>query len=465
MRIGILTTSMLVAAAVVPVGAAAGQRSKARVDTAAIVRTVWESATAQWKQSPARAVLWFWAPIERDSTHTIVLSPAVRQALMRDGVPVSARRPVGDDTVVFSLTSWRDTAVGVKVQLTSGLTTVLRGAHQPCRVGSGTSTNYLVRRHGSGWRVEGGPVLVGDTVCEPLVGSVRGGAFYARALGVEKHFMVYLPPSYETSGRRRYPVAYYLHGLSGTETDWLSRAAIDAVADSLIGAGLPEAIIVMPDGDDSWYSVPAAPMPYATCRDSIRSESPERGCVKASHYDDYIARDLVRYVDAHYRTLADRAHRGIGGLSMGGYGAVKLALQYPEVFAAAASHSGVLSPRLIGANAFTPPQYAASADTLLRLKLPGPTIFGHDMTRWMDNDPAILAARLQKADGPMPAIYMDVGSSDPFLHQNQAFDFELRRLGIRHAYHEYSGTHNWRFWSTHVPQSLAWMLSIIGSGT
>jgi S-formylglutathione hydrolase FrmB len=297
-------------------------------------------------------------------------------------------------------------------------------------------------------------------------GSVRGDAFFAPSLGVQKHLMVYLPPSYATNPTRRYPVAYYLHGLSGTETDWLSRAGIDAIADSLIGAGLPEMIIVMPDGDDSWYTAPATPMPYAACRDSIRSESPERGCVKSSHYDEYIARDLVQYVDAHYRTLADRPHRGVGGLSMGGYGAIKLALQFPDVFAAAASHSGVLSPRLIGPNPFTlPPQYAASADTLLRLKRAGPTIYGHDLSLWIDNDPAILAARLQKSGRPMPAIYMDVGRSDPYAHENQAFDFELRRLGITHAYHEYSGIHNWRFWSTHVPQSLAWMLSIIGKGT
>src|SRR6185503_15039022 len=124
-------------------------------------------------------------------------------------------------------------------------------------------------------------------------GSVRGDAFFAPSLGVRKHFMVYLPPSYDAKPAMRYPVAYYLHGLSGSETDWLSRAGIDAVADSLIGSGLPEMIIVMPDGDDSWYAAPEAVKPYETCRDSIRSESAERGCVKSARYAEYIARDLV----------------------------------------------------------------------------------------------------------------------------------------------------------------------------
>jgi S-formylglutathione hydrolase FrmB len=453
---------VLAAAVAIPVGVASGQIAAPRVDTVAVVRAVWNAVTVNWKRPADDPVLWFWAPAEPNSTGAIPLSATVRAALMRGGVPASTHQPAGDDTLVFRLASWRDTSVGVNVELASRLTTVLRGGHRACRARSGSFERFLVRHRGSVWTAEPGRAMVGDNACGPIVGSVHGDAFFASALGVRKHFMVYLPPSYQTNGVKRYPVAYYLHGLSGTETDWLSRAAIDAVADSLIGAGAPEMIIVMPDGDDSWYATPTEPVPYATCRDSIRSESAERGCVKSSHYAEYIARDLVGYVDAHYRTLADRAHRGIGGLSMGGYGAVKLALQFPDVFAAAASHSGVLSPRLIGPNPFTlPPQYAARADTLLRLKLPGPTIFGHDLSAWLDNDPAILASRLEKTGRPMPAIYMDVGRSDPFLHENQAFDFELSRLGIRHEYHEYAGTHNWRFWSTHIPESLAWMDSAI----
>jgi putative tributyrin esterase len=139
-------------------------------------------------------------------------------------------------------------------------------------------------------------------------GTTRGDAFMSQALGV----------------------VYYLHGLGGHETDWLAQGAIDAVADSLIGAGMREAIVVMPDGDDSWYSAWVNPPAYETCRDSVLREAAERACVRTFRYDDYIAHDLVSYVDAHYRTRADRAHRGIGGLSMGGYGALKLALAEPS---------------------------------------------------------------------------------------------------------------------------------------
>jgi len=463
MKTRILMTALLGSAVAAPLQVAQGQTARSTADSVAIVRAAWDVAVRDFESPGSHWGLWLWTPDPGQSPGAAQLSASVQAGLRESGVPVSARRPPGDDTVVLVLSAWRDRAGGVELKLNASVSGLLKTGQWLCRTTSGTSWTYLVRRQAESWTATRTGGLVGDTVCQPLTGSVRGDAVYSQALGVRKHFMIYLPASYERNPGRRYPVAYYLHGLSGNETDWLSRAAIDNVADSLASTGLPEAIIVMPDGDDSWYASPNALMPYDVCRDSIRSESPERGCVRSARYADYIVRDLVGYVDAHYRTRADRAHRGIGGLSMGGYGAVKLALQYPDVFAAAASHSGVLSPRLIGPTPFRlPPTYAANADTLLRLKLPAPTVFGGNLSLWADNDPAVLAAQLMKSGGPMPAIYMDVGSSDPFLHENQAFDFELRRLGIQHEYHEYPGTHNWRFWSTHVPQSLAWMMGIIG---
>src|SRR6185503_1468477 len=98
---------------------------------------------------------------------------------------------------------------------------------------------------------------------------------------------------------------------------------------------------------------------YRACADTVRQEAPGTYCVEHERYDDYIAKDVVRFIDTYYRTRADRAHRGIGGLSMGGYGALSLALHYPDVFSAAASHSGVVSPMYVGPKPFAePPRYA-----------------------------------------------------------------------------------------------------------
>lgn len=298
-------------------------------------------------------------------------------------------------------------------------------------------------------------------------GMVHEDAFFSDALGVTKHLVVYLPPSYGAQPGRRYPVAYYLHGLFGSETDWLSKGGIDAVADSLIAAGMPELIIVMPDGDDGWYTTWEQQVPLATCADTLHVEAPERYCVRHERYDDYVAHDVVGWVDAHYRTLADRAHRGIGGLSMGGYGAIALALKHPDLFAAAASHSGVVSALYVGPHPFAAPaRYATTIDTLAALKasfLDRMKMFwGTDVAAWRANDPAVLAERLTRSGGPVPALYLDCGSSDGFADENRAFSWELDRLGMAHSYHEYPGAHTWRYWSTHVPQSLGWMGGIIG---
>lgn len=297
-------------------------------------------------------------------------------------------------------------------------------------------------------------------------GTVHEDTFFSDALGVTKHLAVYLPPSYATDTTRRYPVAYYLHGLYGSETDWLSKGGIDVVADSLIAAGMPEVIVVMPDGDDGWYTTWKHQVAYATCADTVHVEAPARYCVQHEAYDDYVARDVVSYVDGHYRTLAERGHRGIGGLSMGGYGAMAIALKHPDEFAAAASHSGVVSALYVGPHPFTAPaRYASSVDTLAAHKalfLDRMEMFwGTDTADWRANDPAVLAERVKRSGGAMPALHFDDGTDDPFVDENRAFAWELDRLGIAHEYHEYPGAHNWRYWNTHVPESLSWMAAII----
>ena len=124
-------------------------------------------------------------------------------------------------------------------------------------------------------------------------------------------------------------------------------------------------ILVFPDGDSGWYANWAEPRDPAECAaDSTLAEAAETYCVVRDRYDDYIARDLVAHIDSSYRTIPDRDHRGIAGLSMGGYGAVTLALTHPEEFAAAASHSGVLSPFYAGPHPFDgTPHYYPSADS------------------------------------------------------------------------------------------------------
>jgi S-formylglutathione hydrolase FrmB len=264
-------------------------------------------------------------------------------------------------------------------------------------------------------------------------------------------------------------VAYYLHGYSGNEADWLTLAEIDRVADSVFAAGAPEMILVMPDGDDGWYTDWAEPQTYDAClADTLLPRRGTTYCTRRQGYASYIARDLVAHVDSIYRTRDDRRHRGIAGLSMGGYGAIAVALSYPNVFAAAASHSGVLSPLYIGPHPFAPPpRYHQSMDSVWTARRAAwatfRPAFGDDTASWYARDPAHIARRLQSVGGPMPALFVDGGTADGLIDESRAFHAELLALGVAHQYAEWPGAHDWRYWRAHVGESLAWLAARLDS--
>jgi S-formylglutathione hydrolase FrmB len=154
---------------------------------------------------------------------------------------------------------------------------------------------------------------------------------------------------------------------------------------------------------------------------------------------------------------------------MGGFGATRAALRRPDLYAAAASHSGVLSPLLVGPRPFAPPaRYATSTDTLRtffgeRYARELVAALGGDVAAWRDDDPTQLARRLRDERRALPALYFDAGRDDALVvDQNRAFDAELTAFGIPHRYAEWEGRHDWRYWRAHVPEALAWIAERIG---
>lgn len=152
--------------------------------------------------------------------------------------------------------------------------------------------------------------------------TVRSRALEGNLLGdsPNRSVIVYLPPSYLTSSTR-YPVVYLLHGYNETNTSWVQGAYqgmnIQSAMDALIAAGgIREMIAVMPDGRNAYGG-------------SYYTNSPVTG-----GWEDFVTKDLVEYVDARYRTLAQPASRGLAGYSMGGYGAIYLGMKHPEVYSA-----------------------------------------------------------------------------------------------------------------------------------
>ena len=164
----VLKAAVLAAAVAAPLGTVSGQSAAARADSAAIVRAVWDTVASGFGAPHARLALWLWAPAA-DSVGVVPLSPALRDSLVRQGIPAFVRWPVGDDTVVFRLTGWRTDSAGVSVELMSGWTTVLGFGRRRCRTGSGNHERFRLERRDTAWVAERvGPIVHGDRVCTPI---------------------------------------------------------------------------------------------------------------------------------------------------------------------------------------------------------------------------------------------------------------------------------------------------------
>jgi len=147
--------------------------------------------------------------------------------------------------------------------------------------------------------------------------TVHGNALAGNLAGepTDRTVFVYLPPGYATERNRRYPVAYLLHGYGLTGERWMTFAKMSDAADKVMAAGtVKEMILVNPD---SWTKNGG----------SMYSASPTSG-----DWETFMAEDLVKYIDSHYRTIATREGRGLGGHSMGGYGTVRIGMKRPDVY-------------------------------------------------------------------------------------------------------------------------------------
>jgi enterochelin esterase family protein len=297
-------------------------------------------------------------------------------------------------------------------------------------------------------------------------GSVEIQRIASSALGVTKRYVIYLPASYATEPARSYPVVYLLHGLTGNESDWVSRGDLPAMMDSLLAAGMPEMMAIMPDGDNGFWTNWSTTLDAMQCvEDPAFGESPETFCVGRANYGDYVALDLVDHVDRTYRTLADRAHRAVMGVSMGGTGALTLGLGYPRVFGAVVSLSGPVTPLWPTADATGPAHTMAEWEAARGrpLNTPWRARWGVDSSRWWRQDPARAAAHLVQTPEPRPTIRIEVGREDPYLGANRHLRSALGSLGIAVHYGEGPGAHDWRYWRRLTPEVLAWLSARIGA--
>jgi S-formylglutathione hydrolase FrmB len=165
----------------------------------------------------------------------------------------------------------------------------------------------------------------------------------------------------------------------------------------------------------------------------------------ALKYGQHLAIEVVDYIDSIFRTRAERKFRSIGGLSMGGYGALRAALAYPDRFASAHSHSGAV---MHGSHTWAEPvPWMPETQTIFGLD---PRGTHHDLLHLAKTVPTRLR----------PALHLDCGKSDFLLDNNRLFHRKLTALRYPHTYREHPGDHNWDYWDTHIRTGLDFHLKL-----
>lgn len=243
--------------------------------------------------------------------------------------------------------------------------------------------------------------------------SIASPAFH----GQRRSFLVYLPPSYQdtTIPERRYPTLYLLHGSPGSEYDWIRGGKAVQSADTLIGhSAIPELIMIFPDGNG---------------RNGDTSEWGNSFDQKQL-MENFVALDLVHFIDQKYRTIPTSGYRAIGGFSMGGFGAMNIAVHHPDIFGSVISLAGY---------------YAADG-----------SIWGQNTAYMQANSPAfVLPARPQAWK---MRIFLGAATKDqPYYTDTQRFILELKALHLDYTFDLENGYHDWNVWEAQLYHGLIWL--------
>lgn len=272
----------------------------------------------------------------------------------------------------------------------------------------------------------------------------------------DRDVLVVLPPSYRANPGRRYPVVYALHGYSIGAEQWIKEIRVPQVVEGAFAKGTPEMIVVLPDSktvhNGSMYSTSAT----------------------TGDFEDFVAHDLVGYIDSHYRTIPDRKSRGLVGHSMGGYGAARIGFKHADVFGALYVMSPCCGDARPGGGALTP-EMLASIDALKpgddMSKVPFPvrgllamsSAWSPDplkpplyldlpydkdgkpiddvFSRWTANSLFAMLDQYVPNLKRYSAIALDVGDQDGLKDNTRELHEKLLAYGIPNDFEIYSGTH------------------------
>ena len=221
---------------------------------------------------------------------------------------------------------------------------------------------------------------------------------------------------------KEYKTLYLLHGLGDDQNAWTRKSSIERYAEEY---GIA---VVMPNVDRSWYTDTAYGMNYFT----------------------FVAKELPMVCRSYFKNMSDkREDNFIAGLSMGGYGAVKIALLCPESFAGCAALSATLD--IIVRDKLHPLNYKKG-------------IFGYEIEsyediRGTDHDLFALTERRSKEGMPFPKMFLWCGESDPNFEPYSRYVELLDSLGIKYTYSPSEGDHSWKWWDLHIQDALKYLFS------
>lgn len=253
----------------------------------------------------------------------------------------------------------------------------------------------------------------------PLPANVAEHELDSKLMTRPMPYRVVLPKSYSAEKDRKYPVVYLLHGLTGRYRNWTDLTKLPDYAEE------HEFIIVTPEGGNGWYT-------------DSHTKAEDK-------YESYIVKELIPEVEKKFRAIGTRSGRAIAGLSMGGYGALKFGLKYPEMFALAGSFSGALGAASVSVEGRGTSSIRSIAEVF------GPA---ESETRAANDLFKLVRESTQETIKAMPFLYVDCGNEDFLIQNNRDFVALLAEKKIPHEYRQLPGAHNWPYWDKQVREFL-----------
>jgi enterochelin esterase family protein len=249
-------------------------------------------------------------------------------------------------------------------------------------------------------------------------GQVREVWYDSKVTGTWRHALVYLPPGYDEQTKTRYPVLYLQHGGGEDETGWIRQGRANFILDNLIAAGSSKPmIVVMAYG----YARRAGqPAPNLAGRPFGSPEAMKAMQEMTAAFEADVTEALIPFVDSTFRTIADRDHRAMAGLSMGGMQTFHVTLHHLDLFSHIGGFSGAAGPLVLGGQ-----------------KLDPKTAYGGVFA-----DPAAFAKKVR-------LLWLGIGTQEPerMLAGIRGLHASLTEAGVQHVYYESPGTdHEWQTW-------------------